>query len=186
MLRINGNTNMVVTLIGYRATGKSTVGRLLASRLGWEFVDTDEQIVNVAGKSIAEIFRDDGEQDFRELERRQLQQELSRERVVISSGGGAILSPQTRRLMQESGPVVWLTAKVETIVQRLNEDSASTGSRPSLTGRGLVEEVESVLQTRFPLYSEAASFQIETDAQTAEQIVDEIMSHLGVENGGAA
>ncbi|WP_146510720.1 shikimate kinase AroL [Thalassoglobus neptunius] len=177
---------MVVTLIGYRATGKSTVGQLLASRLGWDFVDTDDQIVSVSGKSIAEIFREDGEPHFRELERQQLQRELSREHAVISSGGGAILNEQTRQLMRESGPVVWLSASVETIVERLKEDAASTGSRPSLTGEGLVEEVESVLRSRLPLYSEAASFVIETDERTVDEIVDEIMSQLGPESGGAS
>src|SRR5690606_4558018 len=116
-------THMVITLIGYRGTGKSTVAVALAARLRWAAVDADDQIEALAGKTIQRIFADDGEAEFRRLERETMQRLLSEaDRLVIAAGGGAILDEQTRRHMQQAGPVVWLTAPVETILARISKD----------------------------------------------------------------
>lgn len=169
---------MVITLIGYRGTGKSTVGSQLASRLNWDFVDTDLEIERTAGKSIAEIFAEDGEPRFRDLERDELQRQLAGNHVVVSVGGGAILDDQSRQNMAAAGPVVWLQATVETIVERLQEDETTATSRPSLTGGGIFAEVSEVLLQREPLYAEAASLTISTNHRNIDSIVDEILTQI--------
>ncbi len=169
---------MVITLIGYRGTGKSTVGVQLAARLDWDFVDTDQEIEHTAGKSIAEIFAKDGESRFRDLERNELQRQLARENVIISAGGGAILDDQSRQRMSAAGPVVWLQASVETIVKRLQSDASTASSRPSLTDGGIFDEVSDVLLQREPLYAEAASLMISTNHRDIDSIVDEIITQL--------
>src|SRR5512144_1080339 len=101
---------MIITLIGTRGTGKSTIAPLLAARLGWEWIDADIELERRAGKSIREIFATEGEPAFRTLERQTLVDLLKRDRLVIAAGGGAILNPDTRRDVQSAGPVVWLQA----------------------------------------------------------------------------
>src|SRR3954447_21902345 len=96
-------------LIGYRGSGKSTVGRLLAERLGWAFVDADEELEIRAGRSIADIFTTDGEPAFRALESAVLRELASRDRHVIACGGGVVLRDDHRRLLRTGGHCVWLT-----------------------------------------------------------------------------
>lgn len=169
---------MVVTLIGYRATGKSAVGRALAARLGWDFADSDAEIIRSAGKSISEIFSEDGEPVFRNLERTTLAELLERERLVVASGGGAIENPETRTRMHLAGPVIWLQASVDTIVERLQSDAGSAGNRPSLTGREICQEVAEVLGRREPLYGEIATLSISTDHLSIDAIVEQLLSQL--------
>ena len=166
---------MAITLIGYRATGKSTVGRELATRLGWDFVDTDREIERVAGKSISAIFFEEGEPAFRHLEREQIELALTQPQSVVSSGGGAVLNVESRLNMKESGPVIWLKAEVETIVNRLLADQSSEESRPSLTGGGMLAEVAQVLKDREPIYAEIATVSIDTDNRTTAEIVNAIL-----------
>ena len=105
---------LVVTLIGYRATGKSTVAPELARRLGWAFADSDQEVEARAGRTIAQIFSDDGEAGFRRTEREVISGLLKQHKLVLSSGGGAILDVDTRGDIAAAGPVVWLQASVET------------------------------------------------------------------------
>ena len=124
-------TNRII-LTGFSGTGKSAVGPLLAKALGWELVDTDAIVEERAGKRILEIFRDDGEVAFRDLEvdalRRRL---LARERVVISTGGGVVLRAENRRAMAEAGFVVCLEARPETIIARLHASRGRRAARPA-------------------------------------------------------
>ncbi|QDT34984.1 shikimate kinase [Thalassoglobus polymorphus] len=174
---------MVITLIGYRGTGKSSVGTQLAARMNYDLVDTDREIEKQAGKSIAEIFAEDGESRFRDLEREELLRQLALDKIVISAGGGAILDPISRQAMQGAGPVVWLQASVETIVERLRNDESTESSRPSLTGDDIFNEVATVLAQREADYAEPASIIINTDQRDFSSIVDEIISQLST--GGA-
>ncbi len=169
---------MIITLIGYRGTGKSSVGAQLAARLNFDLVDTDREIEINAGKSIAEIFAEDGEPHFRDLEREELARQLALENIVISAGGGAILEPASRQAMKLAGPVVWLQASVETIVERLRSDESTATSRPSLTGEDIYNEVATVLAQREAYYAEPATLIINTDKRGITSIVDEIVSHL--------
>src|SRR5262245_26081111 len=115
-------------LVGYRGTGKTTVGRLLADKIGWAFADCDDFIEAAAGRSGADIFTVEGESGFRDRESAVLGQLSTQERTVIATGGGAVLRPSNRELLRKAGPVAWLTASPETIWNRLQSDS-STASR---------------------------------------------------------
>lgn len=175
---------MVITLVGYRATGKSTVGGRLAARLGWTFVDLDREIEREAGRTIAEMFAVDGEPFFRSVESRALQSQLTRDRLVLAPGGGAVLDAVNRERIRQAGPVVWLRAGVDTIAARLNRDATTATSRPSLTGRGVAAEVAEVLAVREPLYAETASIVVDTDNRPIEGLVDDIMAQLPSELKG--
>ena len=103
-------THMNLLLIGYRGTGKTTVARLLAERLGWQWLDADEELERRAGKTIAAIFADEGESAFRDLESQVLADLVQRDRHIIALGGGVVLRPENRALIKQAGTVVWLTA----------------------------------------------------------------------------
>lgn len=170
---------MVVTLIGYRGCGKSTVAVLLAHRLNWQAVDADAEIERRAGKSIRAIFADDGEPEFRRIERDVMRDLLSRDMLIVAAGGGAVLNTETRAEMQHAGPVVWLEASVDTLKSRIQADTETASRRPSLTSGSPVAETAAVLAQREPIYREAATHIVATDGQSPEQIADEILEGLG-------
>ncbi|MDY3557928.1 shikimate kinase [Gemmata sp. JC673] len=166
----------VIVLVGYRGTGKSTVGRLLAERLGWTFFDTDDHVEAAAGKSIREIFATDGEFTFRERESESLAQLCKRISCVIATGGGAVLRESNRELLKNSGFVAWLTARPETVLARLQSDPTTGERRPNLTAAGGEEEVRALIAFREPLYRAVASCEVATDALTPEALTDAILS----------
>lgn len=159
---------MIITLIGYRGTGKTSVARPLAERLGWQAIDADVELEARAGRTIREIFDTDGEGEFRRLERETLVELLTRDRVVIAAGGGAILNPETRADFQAAGPVVWLTASADTIEKRLFGDQSTTERRPNLTSQGGRAEIEALLSQREPLYRECSLIEVATDQPLSE------------------
>ena len=174
-----------IFLSGFSGTGKSTVGRETARRLGWRYVDTDAEIVSAAGKSIDDIFRDDSEERFRELERCSLAEACGGERQVVSTGGGIVTNDANRRLMEASGLVVCLEARPETIHARLTAQDRGSGRaevRP-LLGGGL-DRIRSLKSKRQQSYA-LAHWTVHTDALTpieaAEQVVSawETMSRRG-------
>lgn len=169
---------MVITLIGYRGSGKTTVAERLARRLGFDWIDADAELERRAGQSIAEIFAQEGEAGFRRRERLLLQDLLHRDRLVLSAGGGAILHPETRHELRASGPVVWLQADVETLARRIAEDPHTAERRPQLTTLGGLAEIQAVLGAREPLYRETAHLTIETTQLSVEEVVDAIASAL--------
>jgi len=169
---------MVVTLIGYRATGKTTVAPALAARLGWTALDADHEIERIAGCSIKEIFAREGEPGFRARERAELDRLLRSNHLVLSAGGGAILNPETRAQMRRSGPVVWLQASVDTIVSRMQTDAATASRRPALTEETDPRtEVARLLAVREPLYSETATIVVPTEGRTVVEIVETILEN---------
>ena len=144
---------MNVVLIGYRGTGKSTVGKILAARLGLILVSTDAEIVKSAGQSIPEIVEQHGWEYFRDLEAKVCGQLAGRTGLVVDTGGGAILRPRNVEVLKETGRLFWLTASVETIAERIGQDA----QRPSLTGvKSFVDEIQEVLLERTPKYQAAA------------------------------
>lgn len=169
---------MIVSLIGYRATGKTTVGHLLSERLGWSFVDTDEQIQQDVGKSIRQIFELDGEDVFRQYETQVIRRLVRRHKLVLSLGGGAVLLPENRQLIGGAGPVIWLTAQPATIRARLLDDPQTQFTRPTLTSGSAAEEVERVLAERMPIYEACADRTVAVDTRTPREIVDTIMAEL--------
>lgn len=159
---------MIITLIGYRGTGKSSIAKPLARRLGWTAVDADAELEARTGRTIREIFDTDGEGEFRRLERETLVELLGRDQLVIAAGGGAILNAETRSDFQAAGPVVWLTALADTIEQRLYGDSTTSQRRPNLTSTGGRMEIEKLLTEREPWYRECASLVVPTDEPSAD------------------
>jgi shikimate kinase len=169
---------MVITLIGYRGSGKTTVARPLAQRLGWDWIDADTVIEQTAGRTIREIFADQGEPAFRELERQVMAELLGRDRLVIAAGGGAILNPETRSRLTQAGPVVWLQASLQTLQARIEQDVTTAERRPNLTNSGGLAEIAQVLAIREPLYQDCATLTLDTDAAPIANLVDQIVAHL--------
>ena len=164
---------MNIVLVGYRGTGKSTVGRLLAARLGRELVSTDAEIVKRAQRTIPEIVAQEGWEYFRDLESGICRELAGRDQLVIDTGGGAILRAQNVEALKKNSTVVWLTASVETIAKRIGGDS----QRPSLTGtNSFVDEIQDVLRERTPKYQAAADHSIATDDQSINQLVETLLT----------
>jgi shikimate kinase len=160
-----------IVLVGFMGTGKTTVGKLISEKTGMPLLDMDSLIVERAGKSINEIFAEDGEPHFRSLERA-LTQELSvKEGLIISTGGGIVLNPDNIADFEKNGLVVCLLASAETVLERVRHDSA----RPLLAGDKETKIIE-LLETRKPLY-EAINHKIDTNGRptpepTAQEIID--------------
>ena len=172
---MNKNTPHCITLIGMMGSGKTLVGRYLALRLGWTFIDLDEQIVKEAGRSIADIFATDGEPAFRALELKTLKEVISSydSGTILSLGGGTILQPDCARLVKEHSLCVRLTASASTLYDRLKADR----KRPLLRGtEPLEDKITRLLAERDPAYAAAADISIPTDARTVDEIIDEILS----------
>lgn len=136
-----------IILVGMMATGKSTVGAILAEELGYDLIDLDAWIMEREGRSITDIFADGGEQMFRQLESAALKEVLQGRRRVISTGGGAVLAPGNSEMMLEHGYVVALTANEEAIIERVSGDE----NRPLLAGNA-AERVRSIMEQRREAY----------------------------------
>jgi len=166
---------MNVVLIGYRGTGKSTVGRVVATRLGRPIVSTDREIIRRAGSSISDIVAAHGWDYFRDLESAVCQELAEQNNLVIDTGGGAILRQQNVDVLKRNGRLIWLTASVETIAARIGGDT----QRPSLTGtKSHVEEIRDVLTERTPKYQAAADLTIATDGSSVDELATTILKQL--------
>ena len=163
-------------LIGYRGTGKSTVGRILADRLGRPFRDADREIEARAGRSIRSIFDEWGEPAFRDWEERTLT-ELAAEGpgAILATGGGAVLREANRRAIREFGFVAWLTACPAELARRLAADAPGLAERPALTPAGTLDEIIQVLTVRTPLYAELADAVIPTDGRDPRDVAEAIL-----------
>lgn len=159
--------------MGYRGSGKTTIGQKLADRLWQDLVDTDELIVKKAGKSIKEIFETQGEGTFRDLETQVVQEAMQLQEVVISLGGGAILREANRAAIRASGhKVIYLKCDPEVLFARIQADTTTSAMRPSLTPLGgTLEEVEKVLVQREPLYREMMTAELDVTNLSVEEAV---------------
>ncbi|MBI5635890.1 shikimate dehydrogenase [Candidatus Micrarchaeota archaeon] len=162
-----------IALIGFMATGKTEAARALAGRLGRKFVDLDELIEKKEGKKIPEIFRENGEKYFRELEKKTLEKACGGNNQVISCGGGIVIDGENRRLLAENTLLVCLTASAKTIFDRVKNDS----SRPLLAQGDARKKIRELLKARKPFY-EIARIKISTDGFSAEETAERIMQRL--------
>lgn len=158
-----------IVLVGFMGTGKTTIGRLLAEQTGMQLVDMDAMIEERAGKSITEIFAEDGEPHFRMLERKLAQELSARSGQVVSTGGGIVLNPDNLADYGKTGLVVCLLASPETILERVRHDD----TRPLLSG-DKQDRIVQLLETRRTLY-EAIGFKINTDGVAPERIATQII-----------
>ena len=163
---------MTVVLVGPPGAGKTTVGRLLAQRLGQPFRDTDDDIVTVTGKSIAEIFFDEGEDAFRSLERAAVAAALAEHEGVLSVGGGAVLSADSRQFLQ-GVRVIFLNVGLSDAARRvgLNRDRPVLALNPRAS-------LHALMDARLPLYREVAYHEVDTAGKTPEQVADEVAAYV--------
>jgi shikimate kinase len=166
---------MNVVLIGYRGTGKTAVGKVLAAKLGRQVISTDKEIVRRAGSSIPDIVAARGWDYFRDLESSVCRELAGRDDLVIDTGGGAILRQQNVDVFKRNGRLIWLTASVETIAARIGGDA----QRPSLTGtKSHLEEIQEVLAERIPKYQAAADVILATDGRSIDDLAATILQHV--------
>lgn len=158
---------MNIVLIGYRGTGKSVVGKIVADRLKMQCVSMDARIVEKAGMAIPQIVERFGWPGFRDLETEVAREMAGRDNIVIDTGGGVIERPGNIDALKQNGVIIWLKATPEAIVSRIADDT----QRPALTqGKTFTEEVAEVLDRRTPKYRAAAQFEIDTDHLSVEQV----------------
>lgn len=166
---------MNIILTGFMGTGKSTVGRRLAKRLGWTFVDVDRLIETSARMSVARIFAERGEAIFRRLERRAIGRVIRGHEQVIATGGGAFVDPQSRAKLRVSGPVVCLTARPQVILARVGR---RLDARPLLVGHANpVARIRALLAQRAAAYAHA-DLTMDTSSLSPDEIVERIWAKL--------
>ncbi|UCH50909.1 MAG: 3-dehydroquinate synthase [Chloroflexota bacterium] len=166
-----------IALIGFSATGKSVIAMKVAERLKWMSIDTDDEIAKLSGKTIPEIFKQDGEDKFRQLEHKVLSQACQKKQAVIATGGGAIVDPKNQKLLLDTSVVVCLEARPETIHQRLLHDSLYSAShvvRPLLAGDNPLERIKQLKATRQPYYA-IADWTVHTDNLTLDEVSQEVI-----------
>lgn len=164
-----------IFLIGYRCTGKSSVGRFLAAKLGWPFIDTDELLVSDNGSSIKEIVEKHGWETFRRIEHVVVKKVCALDERVVATGGGIVVDPSNVELMRNSGKIVWLKARPETIKSRMALDEGTEAFRPSLTAKDSFSEIEQILLERNPMYRQAMDFCVKTDNRGVDEVCDIIL-----------
>ncbi len=161
-----------ILLVGMMGSGKSTVGRLLAERLGWDYVDSDDQVCRNTGRSVREIFESDGEAAFRVEEKRALREALAgNSPAVVAVAGGAVLDEENRALLAGAGTVVWLDAPAEVLAARVR---AGQDHRP-LLGDDPAAALRGLEQQRRPLYREIAQVVVEVGDHPPNQVVERIL-----------
>lgn len=162
-----------IALIGLMGVGKSTVGRRLAKRLGLEFTDGDHEVERAANISVSDIFDKMGEAEFRSGEARVMRRLLDGNRIVLATGGGAVLNQETRDLLKQQAVVVWMKADLPIIVERVQRRD----TRPLLRGRDPLDALTEMAQRRYPIYAEA-HIEVEVASGSHTASVDAIINAL--------
>jgi shikimate kinase len=166
-----------IVLIGMMGAGKTTVGRRLAARLGRHFVDSDEEVEKAAGMTIEDIFRAHGEADFRAGEVKVIARLLKDGNIVLGTGGGAFINPETRALVKSSALSVWIKADFDLLFQRVSRRS----NRPLLKTANPRETLQKLIEARYPIYAEADVTVVSRDIpqdQVAGEVIDALAEHL--------
>jgi shikimate kinase len=169
---------MNIFLIGYRCTGKTSVGRSLAKRLGRPFLDADSELVKEHDLKISEIVNKQGWDVFREIESDIIKRFCELDDHVVATGGGVVLNDKNVKLMKRNGKLVWLKAKPETIKKRILQDKKTKDFRPPLTSKGSIDEVHETLQNRNPFYEKAMDFVVDTDDIGIHEVCNIIIKKL--------
>ena len=161
-------------LVGLMGAGKTTLGKVLARKLGYAFIDSDHEIEAQTGARIAHIFEIEGEASFRQREQRMLEQLVQRPQTVLATGGGVVLLPENRTLLKAHPPVIYLCASPEKLWERTRHDR----SRPLLQTEDPSARLQQLYAERDPLYREVASHVFETGEQSLEQLAEQVLNAL--------
>jgi len=167
-----------IALVGLMGVGKSSIGRRLATALGMPFRDADAEVEEAAGRSVADIFAEFGEQAFRDGERNVIARLLAGEPHVLATGGGAFMNDETRALIKERAVSVWLKGDLEVLARRL----ARKSDRPLMTGKDPLEVLKAQAEVRYPVYGEADII-VETGETPHQTAVDAIIAALREHEG---
>jgi len=167
-----------LVLIGYRGTGKTSVGARLAEVLQRPFVDLDQVLVSEAGRSVADIVAQGGWAEFRRLEKQLVARYRNTRGLVLATGGGVVLDPNNVAALRENGILIWLTADPAAIQTRLAQDQPRDANRPSLTGEDAIREAAAVAEERAPLYLAAAQISVDTTHRSVGQVVKLVLEAL--------
>jgi shikimate kinase len=171
---------MNIFLIGYRGSGKTSVGGYLSEIIGWPFIDTDFQVVEELGMTISEIVDKKGWDFFRNKETRVLKKVCNHDKQIVATGGGIVLNKENRANMKKSGKIVWLKADFTTVKKRIRLDNKTEDFRPSLTSKELDKEIKETLLLRKPLYEKAMDFSIDTDNLDIHGVCIGVMTNLAL------
>ncbi len=164
-----------IVLMGFMGAGKTTVGKCLAKALNCEFIDTDEWIEKEQEQKISDIFAEDGEQAFRDMETELLKRLHEREeKYVLSIGGGLPVREENRVLLRKIGTVIYLKTSKEEIIRRVSGDK----NRPLLQGGALEEKVINLMNAREQIYVETAHMEVLTDGKSPEALIEEIVKEF--------
>jgi shikimate kinase len=169
---------MNIILIGYRGSGKTSVGRELARLLDRPLFDSDRMVFAKTGRTVREIVEGRGWPAFREAEKSVIAELASLDQAVISLGGGAVMDSDNISVLEERGTFVWLKADSRTLADRMKNEQNGNGQRPSLTGAGTLEEIERVLAERLPVYRAVADLAVDTSGKFPADIAAEIAEAL--------
>ena len=162
-----------IVLMGFMGAGKTTIGKKLASALKYEFIDTDEWIEKEQGRKISDIFAEDGEAAFRDMETDLLKRLQNRtEKFVLSIGGGMPVREENRALLRNLGAVIYLKTSKEEIIRRVS----GSRNRPLLQGGDLEEKVTNLMNSRARIYMETAHVEIITDGKNSKEVTEEILT----------
>jgi len=169
---------MNIVLIGYRCSGKTAVGKILARELGRNFLDTDVLIEENAGCSIETVVSRRGWDHFREIEKRLIKEVCRKDNLVIATGGGVVMDEENVKNLKRNGWIVWLNGKAEALKDRMDREQRSGKIRPSLTGADPLEEIKQVLDVRTPLYERTATLVVDTSTLSLREVSALIMKSL--------
>jgi shikimate kinase len=169
---------MNIVLIGYRCSGKTAVGQILANKLRRDFVDTDILIEEYAGCSIETMISRSGWHHFREIEKKLIKAVTAKNNQVIATGGGAVMDAGNVKCLKRNAWIVWLNGTPEVFAQRMAKDQAEGKARPSLTGADAIKEIAEVLADRRSFYEQTGNFQIDTSTLSIREAVNLIVRNL--------
>ncbi|HDL08247.1 MAG TPA: shikimate kinase [Desulfobacteraceae bacterium] len=171
---------MNIFLIGYRCSGKTSVGKSVAKKLGLSFFDTDLELVKEHGMNISEIVSRRGWNIFREMEKAVIKRACAFNDYVVATGGGVVLNIENVKHMKKSGVLIWLKATPETIKKRILQDKNTKDFRPALTSKGFVEEIAGTLLSRNQYYENAMDFYIDANSVGINEVCNAIVNKLSV------
>ena len=164
----------IIAFVGLMGVGKTTLGMKLASKLGYYFIDCDQEIEDREGKTITEIFAQKGEKYFRDVEKKIIQEIISRdEEIVLSLGGGAFIDDENRKIIKEKCLTIWLYATIDTILQRVGNKN----NRPLLKQKNRREVLRELAEKRYPLYAEA-DCKFDTSNENHENLIAKIIKKI--------